>query len=66
MVVCRDGLGGANLSDRCKQAVRFVGRELVSDPVDLYVFVLVERAALEASLRKFDVLQRGNLCHCFV
>jgi hypothetical protein len=37
--------------------VRFVGREAFIEPVDLEVFVVVVRAALDASLRKFDVLQ---------
>ena len=64
--MCGDWLPGANLRDRCQQKVRFVGRELFIEYVDLYVFVLAERAALEAILRKFDVLQRGNICQCFV
>ena len=42
----------------------FIGREAFIKPVDLQVFVLVVRAALDASLRKFDMLQRGNLYQC--
>ena len=56
-VVCGDGLAGANLSDGCHQVVRFVGREVFIEPVELHVFVLVVRAALDASLRKLDVLE---------
>ena len=40
--------------------MRFVGRELFIEPVELQVFVIVVLAALNASLRKFDVLQQGN------
>ena len=37
--------------------MRFVGRKVFVEPVDLQVFVIVVRAALDASLRKFDVLE---------
>jgi hypothetical protein len=57
MVVCWDGHAGAKVSDSCQQVVRFVGREAFIEPMDLKVFVVVVRAALDASLRKFDVLQ---------
>lgn len=55
-VVCGDGLAGDNLTDSCQQLVRFVGREAFIEPVDLKVFVVVVRAALDTSLREFDVL----------
>ena len=55
MVVCRDGHAGAELTDSCQQVVRFVGWEAFIKSVDL-VIVIVVWAALEASLRKFDVL----------
>ena len=57
MGVSRGGLADANLSDSCQQVVRFVGRSGFIEPVDLHVVVVVVRAALNASLRKFDVLQ---------
>ena len=60
--MCRDGLAGDNLTDSCHQVVRFVDREAFVEPVDLKVLVVVVRTALDASLRKFDVLQCGNLC----
>ena len=37
--------------------MRFVGRLAFIEPVDLEMFMVLVRAALEASLRKFDVLQ---------
>ena len=37
--------------------MRFVGREAFIEPVDLEMFMVVVRAALEATLRNFDVLQ---------
>jgi hypothetical protein len=52
-----DGLADDNFNDTCQQVVRFVGREVFVEPMDLHVFVLVVWAALDASLRKFDVLQ---------
>jgi hypothetical protein len=36
---------------------KFVGRLAFIEPVDLEVFEVVGQAALEASLRKFDMLQ---------
>ena len=42
--------------------MRFVRRELFIEPADFQVLVIFERAALDASLRKFDVLQRNDLC----
>ena len=58
MVMCVEGLAGVNLTDSCCQVVRFVrlGRRFFIELVDLHVFVVVVRAALEASLGKFDVL----------
>jgi hypothetical protein len=52
-----NGLAGDNLTDSCHQVVRFVDRKFFIEPVDLQVFVIVVRAALNASLRKFDMLQ---------
>ena len=46
--------------------MRFVGRKVFIETVDLQVSVLVVRAALDASLRKFEVLQGSDLCPCFV
>ena len=66
MVMCKDGIAGANLNESCQQVVRFVGRSVFIEPVELQVFVLVVRATLEAGLRKFDVLRWGNLFQCFV
>ena len=57
MVMCKDGIAGANFNESCQQVVRFVGRSGFIEPVDLHVVVVVVRAALNASLRKFDVLQ---------
>ena len=37
--------------------MRFVVREAFIEPLDLEMFVVVVRTALEPSLRKFDVLQ---------
>ena len=37
--------------------MRFVGRLAFIEPVDLEMFMVLVWAALEASLRKFDVLQ---------
>ena len=65
MVVCGDGLAGVNLGDSCQQVVRYVDRRFFIELVDLHVFVIIVRTALEATLRKFDVL-RGNLCQYFV
>ena len=56
MAVSGDGLADANLSDSCRQVVRFVGRSGFIEPPELQVLVVVVRAALDASLRKFDVL----------
>ena len=57
MAVSGDGLADANLSDSCRQVVRFVGRSGFIEPPELQVLVVVVRAALDASLRKLDVLQ---------
>ena len=43
--------------------MRFVRRELFVEPAELQVSVIVERSALDTSLRKFDVLQQGQ---CFI
>ena len=68
MAVSGDGLADANLTDSCQQVVRFVNREAFIESVDLEVFVVVVRTALDAGLRKFDMLQfkRDNLCQCYV
>jgi len=57
-VVSRDGLAGMDLTESRHQVVRFVGRSVFIEPVDLQVIVIVMRAALETSLRTFDVSVR--------
>ena len=61
-VLCGDGLAGVKLSESCQQIVRFIGRDAFIEPLDLQVFVLIVRAALDASLGSFDELQQGKLC----
>ena len=63
-----DGMAGLNFSEPCHQVVRFVDRALVIEPMDLQVVMFFVRDALEASLRRFDVLQCqcDNSCQCFV
>ena len=46
-----------NFTEPCHQVVRFVSRTVLIEPVDLQVVVIIVRNALEASLRRFDVLQ---------
>jgi hypothetical protein len=55
-VVSEDGLAGMNLTESRHQVMRFVGREVIIEPVDLQVIVILVRAALETSFRAFDVL----------
>jgi hypothetical protein len=52
-----DGMASFNFTEPCHQVVRFVGRTFVIEPVNLQVVVIIVRDALEASLRRFDVLQ---------
>jgi hypothetical protein len=61
-----DGMASLNFTKPCHQVVRFVGRTLFIEPVDLQVVVVIVRDALEASLRRFDVLQCGVSCRYFV
>ena len=55
-IFCEDGMANGNLTESCHQVVRFVGRFFI-ELVDLHVFVIVVRAALDPSLRKINVLQ---------
>ena len=59
-IMSDDGLAGMNFSEPCHHVVRFVARTVLIEPVDLHVFVVFERDALEAGLRRFDVLQSDN------
>ena len=59
-----DGLAGINFSKPCHHVVRFVNRAVLIEPMDLHVFVVFVRDALEASLRCFDVLQCDNSRQC--
>ena len=61
-----DGMDGINFTEPCHQVVRFVGRAVLIEPVELQVGVLLVRDALEANLRGFDVLQCDNSRQCFV
>ena len=61
-----DGMASLNFTEPCHQVVRFVGRTVFIEPVDLQVVVIIMRDALEASLRRFDVLQCGYSCQYFV
>ena len=55
-VVSGNGLASMDLTESRHQVVGFVGRSVFIEPVDLQVIVIVMRAALETSLRTFDVL----------
>ena len=61
-----DGLAAMNFTKPCHHVVRFVDRTVLIEPVDLQLFVIFMRDALEASLRSFNVLQSDNSCQCFV
>jgi hypothetical protein len=50
-------MAGFNFTEPCHHVVRFVGRAVLIEPVDLQVVVIIVRNALEANLRSFDVLQ---------
>ena len=54
-----DGMASLNFTEPCHQVVRFVGRTVFIEPVDLQVVVIIMRDALESCLRRFDVLQCG-------
>jgi hypothetical protein len=54
----QDGLADMNFSEPRHQVVRFVGRAVLIEPVELQVFVVFVRDALEATLRNFDVFVR--------
>jgi hypothetical protein len=54
-----------NFSEPCHQVVRFVDRAGLVEPVDLQVVMfVVRRDALEASFRRFDMLQCDNSRQC--
>ena len=57
MGICRDRHADSNLNDSCQYIVRFVSREAFIESVNLEVFMIVVWTALEASLRKFYMLQ---------
>ena len=52
----KDGFANVNLSKPSHQVVRFFCVVVFIDPVDLHVFGVFVRDALEPSLRNFDVL----------
>ena len=52
----KDGFADMNLTKPSHQVVRFVGVVVLVDPMDLQVFGMFVRDALEPSLRDFDVL----------
>lgn len=54
--MCGDGLSAINFTEPCHQVVRFVYRAVLIEPLDLHVFVVFMRDALEASLRSFGEL----------
>lgn len=56
-----DGMVGINFTEPCHQIVRFVDRAGLIEPVELQVVVIIVRDALEASYRRFDMLQYDNL-----
>ena len=51
-----DGMAGIDRTEPCHHVVRFVGRTLIIEPVELKVGVLIVRDALVANFRSFDVL----------
>jgi hypothetical protein len=55
--MCGDGMANLNLTKPRHQVVRFVGWTFIIKPVNLQVVVIIVRDALEASLRRFDVLR---------
>ena len=52
----KDGFAGMNLTKPSHQIVRFIGVIVLINLVDLIVFGVFVRDALESSLRNFDVL----------
>ena len=54
-----DGTASLNFTEPCHQVVRFVGRTVFIELVELQVVVIIVRDALESCLRRFDVLQCG-------
>jgi hypothetical protein len=61
-----DGLTALNFTDPCHHVVRFVDWAVLIEPVNLHIFVVFVRDALEASLRSLEVLQCDNSRQCFV
>jgi hypothetical protein len=51
-----DGMASINRTEPCHHVVRFVGRTLIIEPVDIQVVVFIVRDTLEANLGCFDVL----------
>ena len=45
--------------------MRLIGWEAVIESVDLEVFMVMVRLALEPTLRSFDVLYRKSIHQCF-
>ena len=64
--LCVDGMALLNFSEPCHHVARFIGRTVLIEPVDFQVVVIIMCDALEASLRRFDVLQCGNSRRYFV
>jgi hypothetical protein len=62
--ISEDGMAGLNFTEPCHQVVRFVDRTGLIKPVDLQVVMFIVRDALEASFRRFDMLQCDNSRQC--
>ena len=54
--MCGDGLSAINFTEPCHQVVRFFNQAVLIEPLNLHVFVVFVRDALEASLRSFGEL----------
>ena len=64
--MAEDGMAGLNFTEPCHHVVRFVDRAVFIEPVDLQVVVVIVRDALEANLRRFEVLECDNTRQYFV
>jgi hypothetical protein len=62
--ISEDRMAGLNFTEPCHQVVRFVNRAGLIESVDLQVVVFIVRDALEASFRRFDMLQCDNSRQC--
>lgn len=61
-----DGLAGIDFSEPCHHVVRFANRAVLIEPVELHVFVVFVRDALEASLSYsscYNAITRVNALH---